>query len=129
MLGKLLLFFILLPAADLLILLKIGQLFGLYNTLILIVATGFAGAILYQTQSRLNIQQIKDAVKGGSIPDVEIVDRILIFVGAVLLITPGVITDVVGFLILLPFTRPFVRKMLKAWLKRKVKGKISINIR
>ncbi len=128
MLGKLLLFFILLPAADVVLLLKIGQVFGFYNTLILIVATGFAGAILYQTQSRLNLRQIKDAIKGGSLPDVEVVDRLLIFIGAILLITPGVITDVLGFLILLPFTRPLVRKLLKKWLKHKIKGKISISI-
>jgi len=128
MLGTLFVLFILLPAVDLFLLLQLGQWLGIYQTLILIIATGFAGAVLYRTQSWLNLRRIQQAVSEGRMPDTEIIDSLLIIGGALLLVTPGVLTDAIGFLILLPFTRPLVRKGVIYWFKRNVTGSINIQI-
>lgn len=120
MLGKLILLFIILPTIELIILLKIGGMVGLANTVFLIVGTGLAGSILYRSQSRVNLLKINENIQRGIIPDKEMVDRLLIMLGAVLLMTPGIITDTAGFLLLLPFTRPAVRKGIKRWLRKKV---------
>lgn len=128
MLGTLFVLFILLPAVDLFLLLQLGQWLGIYQTLILIIATGFAGAVLYRTQSWLNLRRIQQAVSEGRMPDTEIIDSLLIIGGALLLVTPGVLTDAIGFLILLPFTRPLVRKAVIWWFKRNIAGSVSIQM-
>lgn len=120
MFGTLILLFIILPATDLFLLLQLGSLIGIYETLILIVATGFAGAILYRSQKWLNIKKIQVSIAEGRIPDTEIIDQLLIIAGAILLVTPGILTDILGFMILLPFTRPIVRNALKRYLKKQI---------
>lgn len=127
MLGTLLLLFIVLPALDLFLLLQLGSRIGIYETLILIVATGFAGAILYRSQKWLNLRKIQTTISQGQVPDTELVDQLLIIGGALLLVTPGILTDIIGFLILLPLTRPFVRSAIKRYLKRKINsGSVTI---
>ncbi len=128
MLGTLFVLFILVPALDLFVLLQLGQWLGIYQTLIIIIATGFAGAVLYRTQSWLNLRRIQQAVSEGRMPDTEIIDSLLIIGGALLLVTPGVLTDAIGFLVLLPFTRPLVRKAVIWWFKRNVAGSFSVQI-
>jgi len=128
MLGKLILLFILLPTAEIIILLKIGGMVGIANTVLIIVGTGIAGSVLYRTQSRVNLLKINENLQRGIIPDREMVDRLLIMLGAVLLMTPGVITDTSGFLLLLPFTRPLIRKVIKRWLRKKV-GDGTVEVR
>ena len=128
MLGKLILLFILLPTAEIIILLKIGTMVGLANTVFLIVGTGMAGSVLYRTQSRVNLMQIQENLQKGILPDTEMVDRLLIMLGAVLLMTPGIITDTAGFILLMPFTRPLVRKGIKGWLGKKV-GDGTVEVR
>jgi len=122
MIGTVFILFILLPALDLFLLLKLGQLLGIYETLLLIVVTGFIGAILYRTQTWLNFRKMKRTLQQGTVPDRELIDSILIIVGALLLVTPGVLTDIAGFLFLLPFTRPAIRKSAIYLLKRSIKG-------
>jgi len=127
MIGKLFLFFIILPLADMYLLLRVGTAIGTMNTLVLVIGTGLLGGLLYRMQSRANMQQLAAAIQSGVIPDIEMVDRVLITIGAILLVTPGIITDLAGFITLIPFTRPLVRTGIKAWLRRKVdQGTIQI---
>lgn len=118
MIGTLLLFFIILPLADMYLLLTIGSTIGTANTLALIIATGIIGGILYQRQSRNNMRQLAAAAQQGILPDIELIDRVLITIGAILLVTPGIITDLAGFSTLIPYTRPLVRNVIKHWLKK-----------
>lgn len=127
MIGRLLLLFILLPAADLALLLYIGTRVGLYSTLLIIVVTGFSGAILYRTQSWYTIQRTRQAVQNGQIPDNEIIDGVFILAGAALLVTPGLITDFLGFMALLPVTRNWLKGRAKRWLRNKMdNGTITV---
>lgn len=127
MIGLLLLLFVLLPAADLALLLYLGTRIGLYSTLLIIVVTGFAGAILYRTQSWYTVRRTQQALQAGRVPDNEIIDGIFILAGAALLVTPGLITDLLGFMALLPITRRFLKGMAKRWLKKQMdNGTITV---
>ncbi len=126
MLGKLVILFILLPIAEMYLLLEIGLRLGVGNTVVLIVMTGVFGAFLYKTQSHINFVKIANTVQQGIIPDKELFEHLLIIIGAVLLMTPGLITDFSGFLLLIPFTRPFIRKRLKIYLEKKVGDSVEV---
>ncbi|MCJ7450704.1 MAG: FxsA family protein [Candidatus Nanohaloarchaeota archaeon QJJ-9] len=127
MITELLLLLVLLPTAEILLLVKLGQAVGLNPAIGIIVATGFLGTVLYKTQSWSNLEKMEEAMVEGYIPDREIVDRGLIVVGAFLLVAPGLITDLLGLITLIPFTRPVVRKIVLGWLKRKIgKGQVRV---
>lgn len=127
MIGLLLLLFVLIPAADLALLLFIGAEIGIYSTLLIIVVTGFAGAVLYRTQSWYTVQRSRQAMQEGRMPDTEIIDGIFIIAGAALLVTPGLITDLLGFMALLPITRRGLKKLLKRWLRKQMEsGRVTV---
>ncbi|MDY6788630.1 MAG: FxsA family protein [Candidatus Nanohaloarchaea archaeon] len=122
MLRFLLLLVVAVPLADMFILFKIGQASGISQVLLLAIGTGFAGAVLYRLQRRQNALQAQYVAGQGRLPDVEMVDRLIIYVGMVLMIVPGLITDIAGLSALLPFSRPMIRNSMKSWLKDKIKA-------
>ncbi len=115
MIAKLFLLFTLVPLTELYILLEIGSYLGALNTILLIVFTGILGAYLARMEGIRTIHQISQNLATGSVPAEELMDAVLIFVAGVVLVTPGVITDVAGFLLLIPYTRT----LFKRWLRRK----------
>ena len=115
MIAKLFLLFTLVPLTELYILLEIGAYLGALNTILLIVFTGLLGAYLARLQGIRTVHQISQNLASGIVPAEELVDAVLIFVAGVVLVTPGVITDVAGFLLLIPYTRT----IFKRWLRKK----------
>ena len=115
MFAKLFLLFTLVPLTELYILLEIGSYLGALNTILLIIFTGILGAYLARLEGIRTIHQISQNLATGVVPAEEMVDAVLIFVAGVLLVTPGVITDVMGFLLLIPYTRT----IFKRWLRKK----------
>jgi len=103
--GRLLLLFILLPAAELALLIEFGSRFGTLHTLILIVLTGIVGASLARSQGLGVMGEIQQEVAAGRLPTNSLVDGVIILVAAALLVTPGILTDAFGFLCLLPAFR------------------------
>ncbi len=126
MLGKLLFLFVVVPVLEMYLLFEIGTALGIGNTVAIIVVTGLIGTLLYRSQSQVNIKKIIKTVQQGIFPDREMFDHLLIIIGAVLLMTPGVLTDIAGFLLLIPFTRPKIRKGLKKYFKRKMGGNMKV---
>lgn len=104
--------FVLVPAVELYILIQIGQVIGGLNTFLLILATGFTGSWLAKSQGLAVWRSLNDRFSRGEIPGRELMDGAIILVCGALLLTPGVITDVVGLLGLLPGTRTLFRKAL-----------------
>lgn len=102
------------PALELALLIKVGSHIGAVNTIILILLTGAAGAYLARLQGFLVLSRIQQSLRQGELPTDEMINGILILVGGILLLTPGFITDVFGFLCLIPFTRG----LIKVWVKR-----------
>ncbi|MDY6779184.1 MAG: FxsA family protein [Halobacteria archaeon] len=120
MLGKLLLAFVLVPLLDLFLLLKVAEWIGTIETVALVIVTGIVGGVLARTQGTQTMRRLQHRMSQGESPSSELADGVLILVGGAFLLTPGVVTDFVGFLLLLPFTRPYVRRALRSYFERKV---------
>jgi UPF0716 protein FxsA len=108
----LVLLFIVVPIAELAVLIQVGQLIGGWWTVLLLVADAVLGSVLLRTQSRAAWRRFNEALSGDRIPHREVVDGVLVIVGGVLLLTPGFITDVLGLLFLFPPTRVILRGLL-----------------
>ena len=109
--------FIVVPVLEILILIRLGQIFGLWTTILIVIGTGIAGAYLAKLQGFLILRRIGQEIAQGRIPGAAMLDGLILFAGGILLITPGVITDMAGLLLLFPPTRVIVR----AWLVKKLK--------
>jgi UPF0716 protein FxsA len=104
-LSRLFLLFTVVPALELYLLLRLGELFGPLHTLLLIVVTGFVGASLARQQGLSVLRQIAEGLERGVPPGEKLLEGALVLVGGVLLITPGVLTDLTGIVLLFPLTR------------------------
>jgi UPF0716 protein FxsA len=122
MFGKLLLLFITIPFIELIILLDIGRNFGLIPTLVLIILTGIIGAYLAKMEGFRTITMIQSKLQTGELPADELIDGLIILIAGVVLITPGILTDTFGFLMLF---RP-TRSRFKQWLKDRFSGHVSM---
>ena len=101
----LVLLFIIVPIAELAVLIQVGQLIGVWWTVAILIADALLGSFLLRTQSRAAWRRFNDAINEGRIPHREVIDGVLVIFGGVLLLTPGFITDVFGLLFLFPPTR------------------------
>jgi UPF0716 protein FxsA len=120
MLGRLVLLFLVTPAIELGLLIQVDQLIGFGPTIGLIIATGVAGSYLARREGLSTWQRLNERLGAGELPGKELADGVIILVAGALLITPGVLTDVIGFLGLLPPSRALIRKALMKRLQSKV---------
>jgi UPF0716 protein FxsA len=104
--------FIVVPIAELALLIQVGQLIGVWWTVAILIADALLGSFLLRTQSRAAWRRFNEALNQGRIPHREVVDGVLVIFGGVLLLTPGFITDVFGLLFLFPPTRVLLRGLL-----------------
>ncbi|MDE2996809.1 MAG: FxsA family protein [Bacteroidota bacterium] len=107
------LLFVLVPALELYLLIQIGSVIGAGNTFLLILATGLLGSWLAKTQGLATWRALNQRFSRGEIPGTELMDGAIILVCGALLLTPGVLTDAIGLLGLIPVTRMVFRTALK----------------
>jgi UPF0716 protein FxsA len=112
---KLFLAFTLIPFLEIYLLIKIGSYIGAFNTVIVVIMTGFLGALLARYQGLQTILRVRENLNRGEMPASEMFDALLIFVAGIVLLTPGFLTDIAGFILLIPRTR----FLLKVWIRRK----------
>jgi UPF0716 protein FxsA len=115
MLIRLFLPFTIIPLLELYFLIKIGSYIGALNTVLLLLTTGFLGAALVRVEGLRTLRQIFNNLSQGTVPAEEMVDGLLIFAAGVLLLTPGVLTDIAALFLLIPYTRT----LFKRWLRRR----------
>ena len=115
------LFFIVLPAAELWLLFRIGARIGALPTFGLIVVTGIVGASLARHQGLGVIQRIQSEMTAGRAPANSMAEGVIILFAAALLVTPGILTDVMGFLCLVPACRSLARAVAVQWFTDAVK--------
>lgn len=121
------LFLVIVPAAEIAVLLLSGQIIGIWPTILLIILTGFLGAYLAKQQGLETIRRTQDQLRRGMMPGDVILDGVSILVGGTLLLTPGFITDTLGLLLLAPPTRKvFKALMLKLFRNWIDKGTIKV---
>ena len=114
MLGWLILLFVAIPLAELALLVWVGGQVGLGATVALVVVTGILGASLARSQGLATLSRFQSRLGAGEIPHQDLIDGILILLAGAVLLTPGLITDVAGFLLLVPAVRRSVRRWLVA---------------
>lgn len=112
---KLLILFVAIPIIEIAILVKIGTLLGFWPTMLIVIATGILGATLARIQGFLVLTRIRVELQMGRMPAEELIDGLLILIGGILLLTPGLLTDLIGFLMLIQWSR----KLFKKWLGKR----------
>jgi len=120
MLFKLFLLFTVVPFIELALLIKIGTMIGLFETILIIVITGMAGALMVRSAGIECLFRIQKNMDSGIIPTDDLFSGLLILVAGAFLLTPGLITDAAGFILLIPASRELVKKFLKKYVKLKV---------
>jgi UPF0716 protein FxsA len=116
---RLFLLFTCIPLVELYLLLQIGSVIGAVNTFLLVIITGVLGAYLAQQEGIRTLERIRTLMARGEMPGEPLIDALLILVAGFVLITPGILTDLLGFLMLIPATRAPIRRRIKGQLERK----------
>jgi UPF0716 protein FxsA len=123
----LLLLIIVVPAAEIGILLWSGTTIGFWPTLLMIILTGVLGTYLAKREGLQTIRRVQEQMRIGQVPGHALLDGICILVGGILLLTPGFITDITGFLMLFPPTRKFFKLLIGNSIRKRImRGNIKI---
>ena len=121
MLLKLFLAFTIIPIFEIYLLIKIGTVFGALTSIALVIFTGFLGAYLARIQGLQTLFRIQESLREGRMPSGELLDALLIGVAGLVLLTPGFLTDTIGFILLVPSSR----NAIKFWLRRQIEARYS----
>jgi UPF0716 protein FxsA len=114
------LLFIVLPIAEIYVIIQVGGAIGWIPTIFLLILDGFAGAALARSQGRAAWERFNLALSQGRVPARETFDGAMIVLGGSFLLAPGFITDVIGFALLIPPTRAVFRAVVARLAKRRV---------
>ncbi|MCL4164714.1 UNVERIFIED_CONTAM: hypothetical protein GTU68_006370 [Idotea baltica] len=98
----------------------LGSKIGIAPTLLIIIVTGALGAYLTKSQGLKALNNYQAATAQGKLPHEEVLDGLMILIAGAVLLTPGFLTDAIGFSLLVPSIRGSVRKVLAAYLKGKI---------
>lgn len=120
MLLRFFLLFTIVPSLELWLLFQVKEMLGLFETIYLVLLTGIIGASMAKKQGVLVIQNIQSDVQNGQMPQHTLVEALLVLIGGVLLITPGVMTDFFGFSLIIPTTRRLWVPLVQRWFKNRV---------
>jgi UPF0716 protein FxsA len=110
------LLFVVLPVLEIYVLIQVGQVIGAWWTVLLLVADGFLGSWLMKREGTKAWRALREALDERRMPARELADGALVLVGGTLLLTPGFVSDIAGFVCVLPFTRRAVRTALTRFL-------------
>jgi UPF0716 protein FxsA len=119
-LAALIVLFIVVPLAELYVILQVGEAIGAVWTILLLAADSVLGSLLLRNQGRSVWGRFNAALGEGRMPHREVIDGVLIVFGGAFLITPGFLTDIVGLLLLIPPTRALIRRLVVRRLGRRV---------
>lgn len=108
----LVLLFIVVPIAELFVIIQVGEAIGVLPTIALLIIDSILGSVLMRSQGRLAWRRFNAALTEGRIPHREVLDGVLVIFGGALLLTPGFISDVLGIILLLPPTRALARALV-----------------
>ncbi len=129
LLARLALLFVIVPLLELALLIEIGQVVGFLPTMALVVLTGVTGAWLARLEGLKTLWRLRDDLARGQLPGQAIMDGMSILVGGALLLTPGILTDLVGFSLLLPPTRRAIQHRVKESLEQRLQdGAIEMTV-
>jgi UPF0716 protein FxsA len=111
--------FIIVPIAELAVIIQVGQAIGVWWTIAILIADSVLGSLLMRSQGRAAWRRFNAALREGRVPGREVADGVMVIFGGALLLTPGFLSDIFGLLFLLPPTRALIRAIfLRQAMKR-----------
>lgn len=116
MIRAALLLLLLIPLFDVMVLVVLAREIGAAATVALVVLTAFVGLLLARFVGRRALKRIEKTVRAGEIPTDELLDAGLIFLAGIVFVTPGLVTDLFGLMVLFPLTRRPIRYAVKEWM-------------
>jgi UPF0716 protein FxsA len=116
--------FIVVPIAELAVIIQVGSLIGVWWTIALLIVDSILGSLLMRSQGRAAWRRFNDAVRSARVPARAVADGGLVIFGGALLLTPGFLSDIVGVLFLLPPTRALIRRVFL----RKAMGRMAVSM-
>ena len=127
MLWKLMLVLTVVPLLELYLLVRLSDWTSFWFTVLVILATGAAGAIIARVQGLTVLRNMQRELSEGKVPTASVLDGVMILMAAALLLTPGLLTDALGFVLLAPPGRALVKKLLRGWFKRQIdRGRLQM---
>lgn len=111
--------FVVIPIVEIVLFMYIGSVIGIWATLAIVVATAFAGSWLVSRQGRQTWVNIQTEIVSGNAPTAQLVHGAMILVAGALLLTPGFLTDIIGFALLVPA----VREALRGWFVKRLQSR------
>lgn len=112
--------FVVVPLVEIYVLIQVGQAIGAWWTILILVADSILGTYLIRHEGGRTWRALQEALGSGRMPARELADGALILIGGTLMLTPGFVTDVLGILLILPFTRPVARRLLTTVVARRL---------
>lgn len=126
-LGRLALLFVVVPLVELAFLIQVGRWVGIWPTVGLVFLTGILGATLARAEGLRTLWSFQQELASGKLPGQPLLDGLCILVGGALLLTPGFVTDLAGFALLLPPSRRLLQRGMKRRLRRMIEdGSVRI---
>jgi len=125
MVAKLFVVFLTVPIIELSLLLTIGAKIGIWATLVIIISTAMLGASLTRREGLKTWWRFQEKLTTGAFPNEELLDGLMILVAGALLLTPGFLTDAIGFILLIPGSR----RVVKGWLRQRFNQHIDTPFR
>jgi UPF0716 protein FxsA len=113
------------PVVEIAAIIAVGRVIGGWPTVALLVIESLLGAWLVRREGAKAWSALREALTTGRMPSRQLADAALVLIGGTLLLTPGFLTDVVGFFFVLPFTRPLARAVLQRAVERRLLGPVS----
>ncbi len=113
---------LLVPILEIAAIIAVGKVIGGWQTLVLLLLESALGAWLVRREGPRAWRALTSALRSGQMPSRELADAALVLVGGTLLLTPGFLTDIVGFFVILPITRPIARTVLEAAVAKRLLG-------
>ena len=94
--------FIVVPLAEIYTFIKVGELIGPWWTIAIVILTALAGTTLLRLQGLAALNRANDAMRSGRLPVSSVIDGVGLLLAGALLLTPGILTDIVGFFLFVP---------------------------
>jgi len=112
--------FLLVPILEIFVIIQVGQVIGAWPTVVLLIVESALGAWLVKREGKRAWTALRTSMQTGRMPGRELGDAALVLIGGTLLLTPGFVTDIVGFFFVLPFTRSIARRLLAGMVTRRL---------
>ena len=126
MLGVLVFLLIIVPIAELYVIVQVAHHIGIFETLGLLILLSIAGAWLMKQQGIATWRRLQVTLREGRMPGHEVTDGALILLGGALLLAPGFVTDAIGLLLLMPPTRALLKGVVGRWLGRMARRRVAL---